>query len=168
MIKFKESMKQSNQQRYSAVDIFSTEGRIGRQSYFVYSIILPIALFLVIASIAGFVSKLGSVATFISYALLAASLIAVPLLVVRLTIQRCHDFNTNSGWSLLAMIPFANLIFALIPGNNGLNSYGEAPKPASTLIQIAAKLLGALFIGVATYMFVQFFGINLKELLNLF
>lgn len=166
MIKFDNSMQQNNQQRYSAVDIFSTEGRIGRQSYFVYSIILPLALFLVLASIAGFVSKLGSAATLVSYALLAASLVAVLLLVVRLTIQRCHDFNANSGLALLAMIPFANIVFALIPGDNGLNSYGEAPEPSSTLIKVTTKLISALFVGIAAYAAVQFFGINLKELLN--
>ena len=166
MIKFEKTIQQNNQQRYSAVDIFSTEGRIGRQSYFVYSIILPIALFLVLASIAGFISKLGNAATLVSYALLAVSLITVLLLVVRLTIQRCHDFNTNSGLALLAMIPFANIIFALIPGDNGLNSYGEAPEPASAFIKIAAKLLNTLLIGIAAYTAVQFFGADLKELLS--
>lgn len=164
MNKFENSILHQHQQRYSAVNIFSTEGRIGRQRYFVYSIILPFALFLVLASIVGFISKLGSAATLVSYALLAASLVAVLLLVVRLTIQRCHDFNASSGFALLALIPFANIIFALIPGNNGLNSYGEAPKPATTLIKVSAKLLSILIISIVTYTVVQFFGLNLKEL----
>jgi len=164
MNKFENSILQNNHQRYSAVDIFSTEGRIGRQRYFVYSIILPFALFLVLASIAGFISKLGNTASLVSYVLLAASLVAVLLLVVRLTIQRCHDFNANSGLALLALIPFANIIFALIPGNNGLNSYGEAPKPASILIKITTKLLSLILVSIAAYSIIQFSGIDLKEL----
>jgi len=166
MIKFKNSMLQNNQQRYSAVDIFSTEGRIGRQSYFVYSIILPLSLFLVLASIAGFVSKLGSAATLVSYALLAVSLIAVLLLVVHLTIQRCHDFNANRGLALLALIPFANIIFAFIPGNNGLNSYGEAPEPESAFTKVAATLISTVLIALIAYTVVQLFGTSLKELIS--
>jgi uncharacterized membrane protein YhaH (DUF805 family) len=166
MIKY-ENMNNNDQQRYSVVDIFSTEGRIGRQSYFVTSVVLPITLFWVLASVAGLVSKLGGVASMVSYALLAFSVIAVLFLVVRLTIQRCHDFNANSGLALLALIPFANIIFSLIPGDNGLNSYGEAPEPASTLVKVATKLIGALFVGIAAYAAVQFFGINLKELINI-
>ncbi len=159
MIGYEHSI-QNNQQRYSVVDIFSTEGRIGRESYFVYSIILPFSLLLVLASIAGFISKLGSGATLVAYGLLAISLVAVLLLVVRLTIQRCHDFNANSEFALLAMIPFANIIFALIPGDNGLNSYGEAPQPSSHLIRTTAKLLGVLFTGITVYTAMQLLGLT--------
>ncbi|MFW5427482.1 MAG: DUF805 domain-containing protein, partial [Methylophagaceae bacterium] len=80
---------------------------------------------------------------------------------VRLTIQRCHDFNTNSGLAMLAIIPFANIIFALIPGDNGLNSYGEAPEPASTITKVMTNLLSALLIGLVTYATIQLLGINL-------
>jgi uncharacterized membrane protein YhaH (DUF805 family) len=166
MMNFENSMQQTNQQRYSTVDILSTEGRIGRQSYFVYSIIFPFAVFLVLASIAGFVSKLGNTATLISYALLAASLVAVLLLVVRLTIQRCHDFNASSGLAFLALIPFANIVFALIPGNNGLNSYGEAPEPETTLIKFTTKVLSILIISIVIYSVIKFSGINISNLIG--
>ncbi len=157
---------QQNRQRYSVVDIFSTDGRIGRQAYFVYSIILPLTLFWILASIAGIVSKLGSVASTVSYALLTVSVLAVLFTVVRLTIQRCHDFNANSGYAWLAMIPFANVIFAMIPGNNGLNSYGEAPEPPSTAIKAGAKLLAVLLLAVFIFVILKTFGINLKDYLG--
>ncbi len=147
---------QNSQQRYSTVDIFSTEGRIGRQTYFVYSIVLPTLLLLVSGSIAGMISKIGSTPSLVPYALLAISFVAVLLLIVRLTIQRCHDFNAASGFALFAIIPFANIIFSLIPGNNGLNSYGEAPEPASTLIKIATQLLGAFLVVIIAYTIIQF------------
>ena len=43
-------------QRYSDVDIFSTQGRIGQKRYFVYSIVIPFILFWAITPIAGFTS----------------------------------------------------------------------------------------------------------------
>jgi uncharacterized membrane protein YhaH (DUF805 family) len=166
MTKYDDTLENNNQQRYSVVDILSTEGRIGRQAYFVYSIILPSALFLVLASVAGMIAKLGGIASLVSYALLAAAVIAVLLLVVRLTIQRCHDFNANSGLAFFAIIPFANIIFSLIPGNNGLNSYGEAPEPASTSIKVATQILGVVVVGLIAYTISQFFGIDLKGLFS--
>ncbi len=166
MINYENSIS-INQQRYSTVDIFSTEGRIGRQAYFVYSILLPAVLFLILASIAGMISKFGGIATQVSYALLAVSVVAVLLLVVRLTMQRCHDFNVASGFAVFAIIPFANIIFSLIPGNNGLNSYGEAPEPASTLIKVATQILGAILVTIIAYTIIQVLGINVKELISL-
>ena len=112
-------------QRYSEVDLFSSDGRIGSKRYFLYSVILPFILFWSMASIAGILAHLGSVAMLASYAILGLAILAMLFVLVRLTIQRCHDFN-KSGWiSVLAVIPFANIIFALIPGTNGLNQYGE-------------------------------------------
>ncbi|MCF6190970.1 MAG: DUF805 domain-containing protein [Cocleimonas sp.] len=157
-MKYGNNMQQANQQRYSVVDIFSTDGRIGRQAYFVYSIILPFALLLVLGSIAGLISKLGSAASAISYVLLAISAIAVLLMVVRLTIQRCHDFNTSGWMSLFAMIPFANIVFALISGNNGLNSFGESPEPPSLAIKIATKVIAGLLIAATAYIALHLLG----------
>jgi len=157
-MKYGNNIKHANQQRYSVVDIFSTDGRIGRQAYFVYSIILPFALLLVLGSIAGLISKLGSAASALSYALLAVSVIAVLLMVVRLTIQRCHDFNANGWVSVFAMIPFANIIFSLIPGNNGLNSFGESPEPPSLAIKIATRFIAGIFIAIVAYSILHFLG----------
>jgi len=157
-MKYGNYTQQNNQQRYSVVDVFSTDGRIDRQTYFVYSVILPFALLLVLGSIAGLVSKLGSIATMLSYGLLALSTIAVLLIVVRLTIQRCHDFNASGWLSVFAMIPFANIIFALIPGNNGLNSYGESPEPASFTIKLATKIIAGLLIAGVTFIVLRALG----------
>lgn len=157
-MKYGNNLQHTNQQRYSVVDVFSTDGRIGRQTYFVYSIILPFALLLVLGSIAGLISKLGSAANTLSYALLAVSVIAVLMMVVRLTIQRCHDFNASGWLSVFAMIPFANIVFALIPGNNGLNSFGEAPELPSLAIKIATKVIAGLFIAAAAYFTLHFLG----------
>ena len=165
MNQYENTMKDTSL-RYSVVNIFSTEGRVGRQTYFVYSIVLPFLLFLVLSGVLGLVKKLNIVPNVLFYGLFTASVIAVLYLIVRLTIQRCHDFNAKSALALFAVIPFANIIFALIQGDNGLNSYGEAPKPASTFDKVATKILSALIIALMAYAIVQFFGLNLKDILN--
>ena len=140
-------------QRYSEVDIISTQGRIGQKRYFLASVIIPFITFWSFASLAGLISHLGSVASIISYAVLGVAAIAMLFMLVRLTIQRCHDFNANGWLSLLAIIPLANIIFALIPGTNGLNGYGEPPEPDTSIINLAFYglifLLLAIVIAVA-------------------
>ncbi|MEE9309538.1 MAG: DUF805 domain-containing protein [Cocleimonas sp.] len=164
-------LNKENRQHYSAVDVFSINGRIGRIEYFVYSTILPLSLFLVLASITALVTRLGSVATVValpstvSSIALVISVIAVLLFLIRLTIQRCHDFNVSGAWALLVVIPFAPIVFYLIPGNNGLNSYGEAPEPASSSIKIIAFLIITLLTAIAIYALATILGINLLGLI---
>ncbi len=142
-------------QRYSDVDILSTQGRIGRKRYFVYSTVIPALVFWAIASVAGLVSYLPFTTTAIFYAIMGIAIIATMLMMVRLTIQRCHDFNKNSSVAVLALIPFANIIFALIPGTNGLNSYGEVPKPANWLFKASFYGLITLLIALAVFAAIQ-------------
>jgi len=148
-------------QRYSAVDLFSTQGRIGRRMYFFYSIAIPFALFWIFGSVAGLLAKVGGSTTKLSYLLLGLAFLSVLFTVVRLTIQRCHDFNVSGKIAILAIIPFANIMFALIPGDNGLNSYGEAPEPASKFITLAVAFMGSLLVLSGIYSLLLLFNINL-------
>ena len=149
-------------QRYSEVDLFSTRGRIGRKRYFISSVIIPFIIFWSFASIAGLLTHLGSVASLISYAFLGLATIAMFFILVRLTIQRCHDLNKSAWLSVLALIPLANIIFALIPGTNGLNQYGEPPEPASAFIKIAFYGLITLIMSLFAVALLQFFTINVN------
>jgi len=142
-------------QRYSDVDALSTEGRIGRKRYFVYSIVLPILIFWAIATVAALASYLPIAGTAIFYAIIGIAVLAMMFMLVHLTIQRCHDFNKSGALAVLALIPFANIIFALIPGTNGLNSYGEVPVPATWLYKTSFYALIALLIGLAVFAMVQ-------------
>jgi len=150
-----------NYQRYSAVDLFSTQGRMGRRMYFFYSIAIPFALFWIFASLAGLLAKVGGSITKLSYLLLGLAFLSVLFMVIRLTIQRCHDFNVSGKIAILAIIPLANIIFALIPGDNGLNSYGEAPEPASKFITLAVTFLVGLLVLSSIYALLLLFNINL-------
>lgn len=162
---YKNTLHDNNHLRYSVVDLLSTDGRIGRQAYFVYSTVLPFAFFSIISTMAGLTIKLGSIATSISYSLLTLATLAMILFVVRLTIQRCHDFNASGLFSLFAIIPFVNLIFAMIPGNSGLNSFGEAPEPPSNIIKVGAKLLAIILLAIEVLFILRSLGINLSNFL---
>lgn len=154
---------EDTQPRYSEVDIFSTQGRLGRKRYFLYSIVIPFVLFWSFASIAGILTHLGSVASLAAYAFLGFATAAMFFILIRLTIQRCHDFNKSRWFSVFALIPFANLIYAMIPGNNGLNQYGEAPEPANGFIKVAFYALVALLIGFTVAVLVQLFNSNFND-----
>ena len=138
-------------QRYSDVDVLSTQGRIGRKRYFVYSVVLPILIFWAIASVAALVSYLPVVSNAIFYAIMGIAIFATMFMMVHLTIQRCHDFNKSGAMAVLALIPLANIAFALIPGTNGLNSYGEVPKPSNWIFKTSFYALIALLIGFAVF-----------------
>ena len=142
-------------QRYSDVDIFSTDGRIGQKRYFVFSIIIPFILFLAITPIAGLVSYLPIDNTSLVYSVLGIALLAMLLMTVRLTIQRCHDFNKSGALAILALIPFANIIFAVIPGTNGLNQYGEVPRPTTWLFKKTFYALIIAMVLMSTYIILQ-------------
>lgn len=142
-------------QRYSDVDIFSTQGRIGQKRYFVYSIVIPFILFWAMTPIAGLASYLPVASNTFFYAGLGLAVLGMLLMTVRLTIQRCHDFNKSGALAILALIPLANILFALIPGTNGLNQYGEVPKPANWAFKLFFYLVLALVLGLAVYIVIH-------------
>ncbi|MGK0270291.1 MAG: uncharacterized membrane protein YhaH (DUF805 family) [Cocleimonas sp.] len=145
----------NSDQRYSDVDVLSTQGRIGRKRYFVYSTILPVLIFWAIATVAALVSYLPFASNSAFYGIMGLGIIATVWMMVHLTIQRCHDFNKSNSMAILAIVPFANVIFSLIPGTNGLNSYGEVPKPATWLFKFSFYAMIFFLLGIAIYAFTQ-------------
>lgn len=138
-------------QRYSNVDLFSTEGRMGRTRYFVLtSLLLALAVW-VISILATSSSGLSLLNEVIVNGLIAITIFATMISMVYFTIQRCHDFNKVSGLALFAIVPLANFVFSMIPGTNGLNSYGEVPLPGKWFVKTAFFALIAVMIGLAIY-----------------
>ena len=147
-------MYNSATQRYSEIDLTSIDGRMGKMHYFFYSTAIPFILFWVFTNLASIIVKLGS--TSVASALLGLAITASVIWLVSITIQRCHDFNANSWIAVLAVIPFANLIFSLIPGDSGLNSYGEPSKPNSLMLTISVGFLAVLLLAlIASYLYAQ-------------
>ena len=138
-------------QRYSEVDLLSTDGRIGRLRYFFYSIILPFLVFWVFAAIAGMSSTAGILGQVFGYIMLAAAIGAALILLFQLTIQRCHDFNVSGWLASLILIPFGTIIFWLMPGSKQINRYGEPPEPTTKGVRIGAYLLLIMLIAIVTY-----------------
>lgn len=112
--------------------IYTTEGRLNRLRYFIYSIAWSL-----ISSVVGFI--LGSIGGLLSSDP-ESVLVIVPVGIwsfvagigsIMIAIRRLHDLN-KSGWFLLiGLIPLVNMIFMLyillIPGTVGDNQYGEDP-----------------------------------------
>lgn len=144
--------------RYSNVQILSANGRIGRFEYFFYSIIIPFLVFWIIAALAGISSRFGELGGAIAYVLLAAGFCAALIIYVQLTIQRCHDFNASGWLALLLILPFANIIFWLIPGNPVVNRFGGRPRPPSKLLRLGAGLLLLVLVAGATYFGLDYLG----------
>jgi len=158
---YSEPTQEISFQRYSKLKLFSTKRRIGPFAYFFYSFMIPFTLFWVMAALAGIVGKFGEIGSMAAYLLLAAGIVSALLVFFQLTIQRCHDINVSGWFSLLVFIPFAVLLFWLMPGSRGLNKYGDAAKPPSTLLKIGATLLIAALVATITYYSLQFLGIKL-------
>jgi len=141
--------------RYSQVRILSTDGRIGRFEYFFYSLVIPFLVFWITAALAGIANHFGELGQAIAYVLLAAGLGAALIIHIQLTIQRCHDFNASGWLTLLLVLPLANLLFWVIPGNAHTNRFGAPTRAPSSLLK-----LGAMFILLLMVATVTFFGLR--------
>jgi hypothetical protein len=68
------------------------------------------------------------------------------IVMILLTIQRCHDFNMSGWMSLLLIVPLVPLLFWIIPGTQGANRFGNQPPPNTTGAVVLALILPALFV----------------------
>lgn len=144
--------------RYSDVRVLSAEGRIGRFEYFFYSLALPFLVFWIIAALAGIASRFGELGGAIAYVLLAAGLCAAIIIYIQLTIQRCHDFNAKGWLSLLVILPFACVLFWMIPGNASNNRFGKPPRPSSSALKMGAMLLMITLVAITTFSLLKYLG----------
>ena len=124
-------------EEYQEVRILAVSGRIGRARYIMYTIGLPI-LIMAVFGLAG--AWLGAGAA----VLMIVGWVAVLVLSIMLTIQRCHDFDVSGWLALVWVIPLVNLIFWFIPGTDGANRFGAKTAPNSTGVLVAVWILPAL------------------------
>ncbi|PID46935.1 MAG: hypothetical protein CSB47_01465 [Proteobacteria bacterium] len=142
---------------YSEVNIFSTDGRIGRLEYFFYSTVIPILAFWIIVALAGIASHFGELGGAIAHVLLAAGFCVAIIIYIQLTIQRCHDFNA-SGWiTLLLLLPLASVLFWIIPGNATTNRFGDPTPPPSLLLKMGAGCLLLVIVAICTFLALNYF-----------
>jgi len=131
-------------EEYGEVRVFSTAGRLGRVRYIGYSIGLTLLFSAIGGVLGGIVGAAGIVALAGPLGLLMG--LAVLVVQVMLTIQRCHDFNANGWLCLLVLIPLVNLVFWIVPGTDGPNRYGAPPPPNSAGVVALALILPMVFV----------------------
>ena len=127
-----------NDEGFGSLKLFTSEGRLGRIRYLMYTM----GVGLVGMILAAMLAMIPAIGIFLAIALY----IGIVIVSIFLTIQRCHDFNMTGWLSLLMLVPLASLIFYLVPGTKGNNQYGLQPPPNSTAIKIGAFLLLGLFL----------------------
>ena len=129
---------QSSNVQNKSLAYFSVEknkGRIGRRLYFIFAILMPLIAFWMLAKISTQLTQSDIITSlFISW-ILALITISIIAMVVRLTIHRCHDFGVSRWYAVLSVIPFAPLIFVLIPGNSENNNFGDKPKAPASIVK---------------------------------
>lgn len=125
----------------------STAGRFTRLSYLGWTMLLSIAsgflqIPIMLLTAAGSMGQAASGATGIVNTILSLALLgAVLYFAFIFAIRRCHDFNASGWWSLLLLVPLANLALYFIPGTQGDNRFGS---PRST--RTWEKVLGLIFV----------------------
>ena len=115
------------------VRFFSISGRIGRVRY--VNSLIALNILLLVAGVA---------LAIIAGPLMLFAGVPYVILVLMLTIQRCHDFDVTGWLALLSLIPYAFLIFCIIPGTKGRNRFGPPTPPNSTLALVLVWILSAI------------------------
>lgn len=132
-------------EEYGEVKVFSVSGRIGRVRYIAYSIGLSILALIVVLVAAGLLALADPTAAIavvvIGYVVAAYGAQILP------AIQRSHDMNVSGWLSLIVLVPLGPLVFWIVPGTRGENSYGKQPPPNSAGVIIVACIVPFLFFG---------------------
>lgn len=122
---------------FGDIKVITSKGRIGRVRYFFYNMLVGLIGMLLIGlgSLAFGISPiLGGIIVTVIY-------IAIIVISILLTIQRCHDLNKSGWWALLLLVPFAVFYFYFFPGTKGSNQFGLMPPPNSKGLIVGAILL---------------------------
>ena len=129
------------------VKFWSAQGRVGRLRYLAH---LMAAYLLVI--LVGFVGGLLSamLRTDVLGDVFVYAGVAVYLWFTMLkTIQRSHDMDWSGWTAILALIPFAALVWIFKGGSAGRNRFGSPPPPNTTGVKVLAFLpLAVMVVGI--------------------
>jgi uncharacterized membrane protein YhaH (DUF805 family)/Tfp pilus assembly protein PilE len=133
----------SDAEEYGDIKTLSASGRLGRVRYIGYSAGMSVLIMLVAGILAGVGALVDPSVTLIVVGLGYVAMIVVQFL---LTIQRSHDMNVTGWLSLIWLIPLGVLVFWLVPGTQGENTYGKPPPPNTAGVIVLACILP--FVGI--------------------
>jgi uncharacterized membrane protein YhaH (DUF805 family) len=131
-------------EEYGEIKVFSASGRLGRVRYIGYSVGLPILIGLLVGILAGAIGAFAGKAAVLPIIVVGYGAIFVVLILM--TIQRAHDFNTSGWLALVVIVPLANLIFWFIPGTDGENRFGRKTPPNGTGVILLACIIPLIFV----------------------
>jgi len=136
------------EEAYGTIKVLSASGRIGRLRYITYTIGIPFLVLLVMGllmAVAGMALAEEQIGI-LTIVLFGLGYLAMFVINIMLTIQRCHDFDVTGWLSLILLIPLAPLVFWFIPGTEGANRFGPQPPPNKGVLLIVIVLLLLLIV----------------------
>ncbi|MDO4700963.1 MAG: DUF805 domain-containing protein [Moraxella sp.] len=144
---------------YDTTPFYKASGRIGRLRYLAYSMTYAICCMLVMMAV-----------VMLTMLFLGANDLTITVMMViyfvmmtiniygmfALAIRRLNDINKSGWFSLLFLLPFANLALMLYllfaRGNDYVNDYGAPAMPASTRVKILAFIVPLFFMTLGMLM----------------
>ena len=126
--------------------LLSATGRMGRLRYLAHSMWMTLVAYLIIGGVGGVLAALVNEG--LGYTVAIAGALGILAIQFILTIKRCHDFNAAGWWSILVLVPFVGLVYALIPGTKGANRFGARPSENPVGVIIGACLPLLVFPGI--------------------
>lgn len=131
-------------EEYGEIKVFSASGRLGRVRYIGYSVGLPMLIGILIAILSAAIGAFAGAAAVML--IIVVGYCAIFVVLVLLTIQRAHDFNTTGWLAFLVIVPLANLIFWFIPGTDGENQFGKKTPPNGIGVILLACIIPLIFV----------------------
>lgn len=134
--------------QFGEINLLSAQGRLGRVRYIGYSVGIGLLVNVIALLMGGLASFLGgdgdAISGLIGVVIIILGVAALAISIL-LAIQRLHDFDASGWWSVLIVIPLANLVLYLVllimPGGQGRNRFGNPPPPNTTGVILVALLV---------------------------
>lgn len=125
---------------FGELNVFTTEGRIGRLRYLAWSLVLMLACLPLFAATAiGF-----AISEILGAVLVGLVVIAMLVVAVQIGVQRLHDIGWSGWLFLLTLVPLVggimNILMLVVPGSDAANRFGPPPPANSTAVKILALL----------------------------
>ncbi len=147
-----------NDDAVQAVKLLSAEGRIGRVRYIAYGIAYTLIYYLLIG-VAYWMTTMGLPQVAIM-GMGGVALIAMLIVTILLTIQRCHDMDKSGWWTLVVLVPLLGILFFYIwPGTKGTNRFGpRTPDNNVGVILLACVFPLLMIVGILAAIAIPAYG----------
>ncbi|HOW76988.1 MAG TPA: DUF805 domain-containing protein [Candidatus Competibacteraceae bacterium] len=134
--------------QFGEINLLSAQGRLGRVRYIGYSVGIGLLVNVIAAIVGGVAAVLqggGEAVGWLAGGVIIMLTVAALAISILLAIQRLHDFDASGWWSVLIVIPLANLVLYLVllmmPGGQGRNRFGNPPPPNTTGVILLALIV---------------------------